>query len=318
MQKGGGRCSLCGSPGTNVTTCPLNPRSTRPNHNKHPLAVAPVARGNRTSPTEIEVIDRARRVENQAERFDKQRLASWKEPLNLVHSFKSALPNIQNVPNEWFEDKTVPMDEVEYVNRMLLFEQISKSNDDLQPPLVDLITRLHKWLFFTSEWPLVYNTPMYTKYIRPLRTLSTDWFYAVKPPEFKERLIGLRSVFNADGSGDGDAFWECLTVDSASLNRQVNVRELDRLRGAEQESYIYHSDALATAPPPGVFGANVRVKIRAPATVFPIIIFRVIETEFVVVDAHYSVKLTPNKDLQMVLTTITSPDEGETVIDHEY
>jgi hypothetical protein len=60
MQKGGGRCSLCGSPGTNITTCPLNQRAMYPNPNKHPLAMLPVASGNRISPT-----DRARQVERQ-------------------------------------------------------------------------------------------------------------------------------------------------------------------------------------------------------------------------------------------------------------
>lgn len=37
-QYGGGNCSLCGSPGTNRTTCPLNPNVISPNFAKHPLA----------------------------------------------------------------------------------------------------------------------------------------------------------------------------------------------------------------------------------------------------------------------------------------
>ncbi len=38
-QYGGGACSLCGSGGTNKTTCPLNPKATnKPNPAKHPLA----------------------------------------------------------------------------------------------------------------------------------------------------------------------------------------------------------------------------------------------------------------------------------------
>lgn len=42
MQFGGGMCSLCKSPGTNKSTCPLNADATNPNPLKHPLA-APVA-----------------------------------------------------------------------------------------------------------------------------------------------------------------------------------------------------------------------------------------------------------------------------------
>jgi hypothetical protein len=39
-QVGGAKCSLCGSEGTNKSTCPLNPEAEKPNHNKHPNAVA--------------------------------------------------------------------------------------------------------------------------------------------------------------------------------------------------------------------------------------------------------------------------------------
>ena len=35
---GGGNCTLCRSPGTNKSTCPLNPKAKRPNPAKHPLA----------------------------------------------------------------------------------------------------------------------------------------------------------------------------------------------------------------------------------------------------------------------------------------
>jgi hypothetical protein len=34
----GGVCSLCESPGTNKSTCPLNPNSLNPNPSKHPNA----------------------------------------------------------------------------------------------------------------------------------------------------------------------------------------------------------------------------------------------------------------------------------------
>jgi hypothetical protein len=40
-QFGGAKCSLCGSPGTNKSTCPLNPSSTKPNPTTHPLALIP-------------------------------------------------------------------------------------------------------------------------------------------------------------------------------------------------------------------------------------------------------------------------------------
>ncbi len=39
LQHGGGNCSICGSPGTNKSTCPWNPDAGVPNHAKHPLAV---------------------------------------------------------------------------------------------------------------------------------------------------------------------------------------------------------------------------------------------------------------------------------------
>lgn len=32
------KCSLCGSPGTNISTCPMNPNAINPNLSKHPLA----------------------------------------------------------------------------------------------------------------------------------------------------------------------------------------------------------------------------------------------------------------------------------------
>jgi hypothetical protein len=38
QQIGGGACKLCGSLGTNQSTCPLNPRAQNPNLQKHPLA----------------------------------------------------------------------------------------------------------------------------------------------------------------------------------------------------------------------------------------------------------------------------------------
>ncbi len=39
LQHGEGNCSLCGSLGTNKSTCPWNPDVSTPNHAKHPLAV---------------------------------------------------------------------------------------------------------------------------------------------------------------------------------------------------------------------------------------------------------------------------------------
>jgi len=40
QQVGGGACSLCRSPNTNKSTCPLNPGAAKPNPSKHPLAAA--------------------------------------------------------------------------------------------------------------------------------------------------------------------------------------------------------------------------------------------------------------------------------------
>ena len=37
-QSGSGKCSICGSPGTSKSTCPLNPDAKNPNPSKHPLA----------------------------------------------------------------------------------------------------------------------------------------------------------------------------------------------------------------------------------------------------------------------------------------
>lgn len=36
--EGGGKCSICGSPGTTRASCPLNPDAKKPNKNRHPLA----------------------------------------------------------------------------------------------------------------------------------------------------------------------------------------------------------------------------------------------------------------------------------------
>jgi len=38
---GGGKCSLCGSPGTNRTSCPWNPKAKNKNAVKHPRAKGP-------------------------------------------------------------------------------------------------------------------------------------------------------------------------------------------------------------------------------------------------------------------------------------
>lgn len=38
VQLGGGKCSLCGSPGASKTTCPLNPKAKHPDPKKHYLA----------------------------------------------------------------------------------------------------------------------------------------------------------------------------------------------------------------------------------------------------------------------------------------
>jgi hypothetical protein len=38
-QLGGVKCSLCGSNGTNQTTCPLNKMQGNPNYTKHPNAM---------------------------------------------------------------------------------------------------------------------------------------------------------------------------------------------------------------------------------------------------------------------------------------
>ena len=38
MQRGGGNCTLCGSPGTNKSSCPWNEDATTSNYGKHPLA----------------------------------------------------------------------------------------------------------------------------------------------------------------------------------------------------------------------------------------------------------------------------------------
>jgi hypothetical protein len=41
MQFGGGNCSLCKSPGTNKSTCPLNTSAAKPNPTKHSFAAVP-------------------------------------------------------------------------------------------------------------------------------------------------------------------------------------------------------------------------------------------------------------------------------------
>ena len=41
IQRGGVKCSLCGSEGTNKSSCPLNPQVSNPNPLKHPLAQMP-------------------------------------------------------------------------------------------------------------------------------------------------------------------------------------------------------------------------------------------------------------------------------------
>ena len=38
-QFGSGKCSICGSPGTTKSSCPLNPNAKNPKPEKHPLAL---------------------------------------------------------------------------------------------------------------------------------------------------------------------------------------------------------------------------------------------------------------------------------------
>jgi colicin import membrane protein len=72
MQIGGGRCSICGSPGTNKTSCPLNPNSLNPNPIKHPLAItasnASQQRQPVTAQAERQRVERARGERQRVER----------------------------------------------------------------------------------------------------------------------------------------------------------------------------------------------------------------------------------------------------------
>jgi hypothetical protein len=49
MQFGGAKCSLCGSEGTNKSTCPWNPNANNKNKVTHPLATGPAPTGQRAS-----------------------------------------------------------------------------------------------------------------------------------------------------------------------------------------------------------------------------------------------------------------------------
>lgn len=49
MQFGGAKCSLCGSEGTNKSTCPWNPNANNKNSVTHPLATGPAPTGQRAS-----------------------------------------------------------------------------------------------------------------------------------------------------------------------------------------------------------------------------------------------------------------------------
>ena len=40
MLKGGGKCSICGSPGVTKASCPLNPSAKNPKPDKHPMATS--------------------------------------------------------------------------------------------------------------------------------------------------------------------------------------------------------------------------------------------------------------------------------------
>ncbi len=65
-QYGGGNCSLCGSPGTTKSTCPLNPDAKNPNPDKHPnaseAAPAPLVRASSVKAPNVPSLVRANSV----------------------------------------------------------------------------------------------------------------------------------------------------------------------------------------------------------------------------------------------------------------
>ena len=69
-QIGGGNCSLCGSPGTNKSTCPANPAASNPNYNKHYGHKLPVVAEESARRSAAQSADKA--IKQSADRVAKQ------------------------------------------------------------------------------------------------------------------------------------------------------------------------------------------------------------------------------------------------------
>jgi hypothetical protein len=85
-QNGGAKCGLCGSAGTNRSTCPMNPKAKNPNAAKHLLAAGrePVARSAiqvRRSPARKSPVRKSRSPKAVAKKSPKKRKSSPRSKL---------------------------------------------------------------------------------------------------------------------------------------------------------------------------------------------------------------------------------------------
>ena len=93
-QHGGGNCSLCGSPGTTKTTCPLNPDAKNPNPAKHSNATKSNKSAKETAPT-APATKESEKAGNNRSRY------RWNDKLGIVP--------IENVSPKKNEPKKTPI-----------------------------------------------------------------------------------------------------------------------------------------------------------------------------------------------------------------
>ena len=128
-QAGGGNCSLCGSPNTTKTNCPLNPMAKNPNPEKHPLAIKKLKKVKEISKT----------VQPKLMRSIPIRAKTLQHPVQVVESTLEAI-----------------------------FMKPSKGNPSASKPNIGDINQLQSWLnldgqipSYTSGDPYVYSNDKY-------------------------------------------------------------------------------------------------------------------------------------------------------------
>jgi serine/threonine protein kinase len=110
MQKGGGKCSLCGSNNTSMKTCPLNKNAIHPNKTKHPLAikdtkVSPIVLNKKKKESEKQTLKESEKQtlkesEKQTSKESEKQTSKESEKQTSKESEKQTSKDIQQIINK--------------------------------------------------------------------------------------------------------------------------------------------------------------------------------------------------------------------------